>query len=130
MTIRTTAKHVGTGIAALALAGTAFTGSAHAEDVSAKAASDCPSGWLCVWSGTEYTGRMQRVQYDNADLSPHTVFATSTYSIFNNGKSCDVRLYGGKNYTNLLGTLKRGQKGSSATGSPLKILSNQWVNCS
>ncbi|MER7405067.1 peptidase inhibitor family I36 protein [Streptomyces sp. NPDC000070] len=123
MTVKRTAKRIGTGVAALALAGTAFSGSAHA------AASDCPSGWLCVWSGTQYSGWMQKVQYNNADLSQFTVFATDTDSIYNNGESCDVQLYGGKNYTNLIGTLERGRKLSSG-GTSLKILSNKWVNCS
>jgi hypothetical protein len=118
---------VGTGIAALALMGTVFAGSAHAEDLSTKASSDCPSGWFCVWAGTDYTGRMQKVQYNNADLSQYTVFSHAK-SAFNNGKSCDVELYGGKNYTNYLGTLKRGVKGPG-TGAEIKILSNKWVNC-
>ena len=95
----------------------------------AAASSDCPRGWLCVWLGENYTGRMQKVQYDNADLSMYTVFAGGFRSIFNNGNSCDVTLYGGKNYTNSLGTVERGVKGSSSS-TTLKALSNKWVNCS
>ncbi|MFF6874510.1 MULTISPECIES: peptidase inhibitor family I36 protein [unclassified Streptomyces] len=94
----------------------------------AAASGDCPKGWFCVWSGENYSGRMQKVQYDNADLSMHTVFANGFRSAFNNGNSCDVQVYGGKNYTNSLGTLKRGQKGSSDEVT-LKVLSNKWVNC-
>ena len=94
----------------------------------AAASSDCPKGWFCVWLGENYTGRMQKVQYDNADLSAYTVFAKGFRSAFNNGNSCDVRVYGGKNYTNDLGKLARGQKGSSDEQT-IKILSNKWVNC-
>ncbi|MEU9630102.1 peptidase inhibitor family I36 protein [Streptomyces luteogriseus] len=94
----------------------------------AAASGDCPEGWLCVWVGENYTGRMQKVQYDNADLSMHTVFANGFRSAFNNGNSCDVQVYGGKNYTKSLGTLKRGQKGSSDEVT-IKVLSNKWVNC-
>ncbi|MBT2675148.1 peptidase inhibitor family I36 protein [Streptomyces sp. ISL-14] len=129
MTIKTTAKRISVGIATLALAGTAFAGSAHAEDVSTKASSDCPKGWLCVWSGTNYTGRMQKVQYDNADLSQYTVFANGSLSVFNNGNSCDVKVYAGKNYTDLIQTVKRGDKHTGG-GVPVKVLSNKWVNCS
>ena len=130
MTIAMTAKRISIGTAALVLAGTAFAGTAHAEGgASAKASSDCPKGWLCVWSGTDYTGRMQKVQYDNADLSQYTVFANGSRSGFNNDNSCDVNIYAGKNYTDLITTVKRGTKGTDAT-SPVKILSNKWVNCS
>ncbi|MER5552553.1 peptidase inhibitor family I36 protein [Streptomyces sp. NPDC002793] len=93
------------------------------------ASSDCPKGWFCVWAGENYTGRMQKVQYDNANLSMYTVFANGFRSAFNNGNSCDVRVYSGKNYSGSLGTLARGEKGSSVDGDTLKILSNKWVNC-
>jgi hypothetical protein len=122
MTSTRTAKRIGVGIAALTLLGTGFTGSASA------ASSDCPPGWLCVWSGTDYTGRMQKVQYDNADLSPYTVFADGSLSGFNNGRNCDVNIYAGKNYTKFLSTVKRGDKGTGTT-TRVKILSNKWVNC-
>ncbi|MDQ0715696.1 hypothetical protein QFZ55_005148 [Streptomyces luteogriseus] len=127
MTIKTTAKRISVGVAALALAGTAFVGSAHAGNVSTKASSDCPSGWFCVWAGDDYKGQMQKVEGNNADLSRFTVFVHAR-SGFNNGKSCDVNLYGGKNYTDFLGTMKRGDKGPGP-GHEVKILSNKWVNC-
>lgn len=129
MTINTTLRHIGIGIASVAIASTAFAGTAHAEEVSTRASSDCPKGWLCVWSGDDYTGRMQKVQYDNADLSQYTVFANGSLSGFNNGNSCDVKIYAGKNYTDLITTVERGHKGTGAPN-PVKILSNKWVNCS
>ncbi|WP_338785448.1 peptidase inhibitor family I36 protein [Streptomyces sp. DG1A-41] len=33
------------------------TGVAGAAETAPQAASDCPSGWFCVWSGKNYTGR-------------------------------------------------------------------------
>jgi hypothetical protein len=128
MTIRTTLRRVSIAIASLAIASTALTSTAHAEDASTKAASDCPKGWLCVWKGDNYTGRMQKVQYDNADLSQYTVFANGSLSGFNNGNSCDVRIYAGKNHTDYITTVRRGDKGTGASA-PVKILSNKWVNC-
>ncbi|MFI7020104.1 peptidase inhibitor family I36 protein [Streptomyces sp. NPDC050164] len=127
MTNKTTARRIGTGFAALALAGTALTGSAHAEDVSTKAASDCPSGWFCVWAGEDYKGQMQKVEGNNADLSQFTVFVHHR-SNFNNGTSCDVMLYGDKNYKNPLGRTTRGDK-NPGIGREVKILSNKWINC-
>ncbi|WP_372350813.1 peptidase inhibitor family I36 protein [Streptomyces sp. KL116D] len=127
MIIKASAKRIGGGIAALVLAGTAFTSSAHAESFSATAASDCPPGWFCVWAGENYTAQMQKVEGNNTDLSRYTVFVHAR-SDFNNGRSCDVNLYGGKNYTNYLGTVKRGGKGAGV-GHEIKILSNKWVNC-
>lgn len=115
-------KRFGISIAVLALVGTGFTGTASA------ASSDCPEGWFCVWHGTDYTGRMQKVQYDNADLSQYTVFANGSLSGYNNGNNCDVNVYAGRNYTNLIATVKRGTKGTG-TSTRVKILSNKWVNC-
>lgn len=121
MTITRTISRLGVGIATLALAGTGFTGSASA------ASSDCPKGWLCVWEGQNYTGRMQKVEGNNADLSRFTVFANGYNSIYNNGRSCDFKAWKGKNYTGESGVIKRGVK---ATGPyTKKFLSNKWVNC-
>ncbi|MDQ0715695.1 hypothetical protein QFZ55_005147 [Streptomyces luteogriseus] len=128
MTISTTLRRIGVGIASLAVASTAFASTAHAEDASTKAASDCPSGWLCVWEGENYTGRMQKVEGNNADLSQYTVFANGYNSIYNNGKSCDFKAYLGKNYTGESGIVKRGTKSTGPYTK--KFLSNKWVNCS
>ncbi|MGW1295511.1 peptidase inhibitor family I36 protein [Streptomyces sp. NPDC002533] len=121
MTITKRAARLGVGIAALALVGTGFSGTASA------AASDCKPGWFCVWSDQNYTGRKQQVEGNNADLSPYTVFANGSLSGFNNGRSCDVNIYAGKNYTKFIATVKRGYKSTGTNR--VKILSNKWVNC-
>ncbi|MFF6785728.1 peptidase inhibitor family I36 protein [Streptomyces sp. NPDC012510] len=115
------AQRIGVGVAALALAGTGFSGSANA------APSDCPSGWYCVWSGQNYTGRMQKVEGDNADLTRFSVFQ-SFKSRFQNGKSCDFKWYSEKNYRGDSGVIKKGSKATWSTTHFIK--SNKWVNCS
>lgn len=35
-----------------------------AEASTSQAASDCPSGWFCLFDGTDFTGRMLRFQHD------------------------------------------------------------------
>ncbi|MCX4669367.1 peptidase inhibitor family I36 protein [Streptomyces sp. NBC_01381] len=135
MNITATRRTVGIGIASLALMGGSASGVAMASTgggaapagVEAKGASDCPKGWLCVWSGKNFTGRMQKVQYNNKDLSRFAVFAGGSWSGYNNGRKCDVALYAGKNYTKYIGTQPRGEKGNA--NHKLKILSNKWVNC-
>lgn len=129
MFITRTRRTIGTGIAALALVGGSATGVAVASggETGARGASDCPKGWLCVWSGKNFTGHMQKVQYDNKDLSRYSVFRNGAWSGFNNGRKCDVAVYAGKNYTNYIGTQPLGTKGTAPQ--KRKILSNKWVNC-
>ena len=131
MSITATRRTIGVGIASLALMGgsasgvaMASSGSPQGTGVEAKGASACPKGWLCVWSGKDFTGRMQKVQYNNKNLSG---FAGGAWSGYNHGRKCDVALYAGKNYTKYIGTQKRGTKGNA--DHKLKILSNKWVNC-
>jgi hypothetical protein len=106
------------------LAGTG--GTAGAAEASPQAASDCPSGWFCVWAGKNYTGRMQKVEGKNADLTGFVVFQ-GFKSWYNHGKSCDYKWYTKKNYSGDSGVLARGVKG---TGDAVWFQkSNQWVNC-
>lgn len=106
--------------------GSSFGARSADEGLTAQAAKDCPKGWLCVWSGKNYTGRMQKVAGNNKDLSRFTVFAKGSKSGYNHGASCDVKIYQGKNYKNLRSTVPRNYKNTGATE---KILSNKWVNC-
>lgn len=139
MAITTVRKLIGLGIASLALVGSASGTAAVADSGSAtsrssapetRAAADCPSGWFCVWPGRNYTGRMQKVEGDNADLSPHVVFNGRVLSYYNHGNNCDVTVYGAKNYSKTIRTVKRGAKATApAGGSPQTFLSNKWVNC-
>lgn len=50
------------------------TGTAGAAETAPQAASDCPSGWFCVWAGKNYTGRMHKVEGKNANLTGFVVF--------------------------------------------------------
>ncbi|MGW1192079.1 peptidase inhibitor family I36 protein [Streptomyces sp. NPDC002559] len=89
-------------------------GTVGATEVTPTAASDCQSGWHCVWSGENCTGRMQKVEENNANLTMHSVFQ-SFESSYQHGKSCDFRWYSGTNYTGSGGIIERGSK---LTGPP------------
>ncbi|MEU6772397.1 peptidase inhibitor family I36 protein [Streptomyces sp. NPDC046759] len=142
MAFTTTRKLIGIGIASLALLSSAASGVAVAvgdntpsragssAKPAIKAAADCPSGWFCVWSGRNYTGRMQKVQYDNSDLTQYSVFNGHVLSYYNHGQSCDVTIYSGKNYAGDSYTVERGAKGTAPSGrSAIAIRSDKWVNC-
>ncbi|WP_112466710.1 peptidase inhibitor family I36 protein [Streptomyces triticisoli] len=106
------------------LAGSA--GAVSAAEVAPQAASDCPSGWFCVWSGKNYTGRMQKVAGTNADLTKYPVFQ-SFKSWYNHGKSCDFKWYAKKNHKGSSGVVPRGYKTTDSASHYIK--SNKWVNC-
>jgi hypothetical protein len=53
---------------------------AHAADVTPSLLSDCPSGYFCVWSGTNYTGTIQRFAATNAY---RTISLSATKSYYN-----------------------------------------------
>ena len=136
-----TRKLIGIGIASLTLLGSTTSVAVAAGNSTASeagttsraavtAAADCPSSWFCVWSGRNYTGRMQKVRYDNKDLSQYSVFNGRVLSYYNHGKSCDVTIYSGKNYHGDSYIIDRGAKDTAPSGaSALRILSNKWVNC-
>ncbi|MFE9172507.1 peptidase inhibitor family I36 protein [Streptomyces kebangsaanensis] len=106
------------------LAGSA--GAVSAAEAAPQAASDCPSGWFCVWSGKNYTGHMQKVAGTNADLTKFAVFQDFK-SWYNHGKSCDYKWYAKKNHQGTSGVIARGAKGTGDTRWYQK--SNKWVNC-
>ncbi|MFI8896094.1 peptidase inhibitor family I36 protein [Streptomyces paradoxus] len=101
-------------------------GTAGAAQAAPQAASDCPSGWFCVWAGKNYTGRMQKVEGRNADLTGFVVFQ-GFKSWYNHGRSCDYKWYGEKNFRGNSDVLPRGNKGTGDT--VWSQGSNQWVNC-
>ncbi|MFI1168633.1 peptidase inhibitor family I36 protein [Streptomyces sp. NPDC020801] len=106
------------------LAGSA--GAASAAQFTPQAASDCPSGYFCVWSGQNYTGHRQQVAGSNADLTKYSVFQ-SFKSWYNHGASCDFKWYSAKNYGGSSGIIPRGFKTSDSASHYIK--SNTWVNC-
>ncbi|PZG71095.1 hypothetical protein C1I97_38340 [Streptomyces sp. NTH33] len=106
------------------LAGSA--GAVSAAEATPQAASACPSGWFCVWSGKNYTGHMQKVAGKNADLTKYSVFQNFK-SWYNHGKSCDYKWYVKKNHKGASGVIPRGAKGTGDRHWYQK--SNKWVNC-
>jgi hypothetical protein len=106
------------------LAGSA--GAASAAQAVPQAASACPSGWFCVWSGQNYTGHMQKVAGNNPDLTKFSVFQDFR-SYYNHGKSCDFEGFSKKNYHGSSGVAPRGDRGTDST--PGWVKSNKWVNC-
>ncbi|MFF5446405.1 peptidase inhibitor family I36 protein [Streptomyces sp. NPDC012888] len=106
------------------LAGTA--GTAGAAPAAPQAPSDCPSGYFCVWSGQNYTGRRQQVAGSNDDLTRFVVFQNFK-SWYNRGASCDFKWYSEKNRGGSSGIVARGYKESGSASRYIK--SNTWVNC-
>ncbi|MEV7439942.1 peptidase inhibitor family I36 protein [Streptomyces sp. NPDC091204] len=90
------------------------------------AASDCPSGYFCVWSGSNYTGQRQQVAGTNASLTQYAVFQNFK-SWYNHGASCDFKAYSGTNYSGSSTIVAKGAKGSGSQSYYFK--SNNWVNC-
>lgn len=94
------------------------------------AKSDCPSGALCVWTGTNFTGTMGKVFGDNNDLTMYYAF-NNAKSVYNNGNSCDVTIYTGTNHSGYRITVYRGDAFSMSSSSVFynDIASNNWENC-
>ncbi|UQA93501.1 peptidase inhibitor family I36 protein [Streptomyces halobius] len=140
MTITATRRRIGIGVAALALAGTGIGSTAYAAGngssaagkaetgVTAKGAGACPKGYLCVWPKKNYKGRMQKVAGNNRDLARFGgAFGSRIYSVYNHGRSCDVKVWAGKNYTGKSRVYKKGTKFVDPDGGV--IHSNKWINC-
>ncbi|MGW5653354.1 peptidase inhibitor family I36 protein [Streptomyces humi] len=100
------------------------------------AASDCPSGSLCVWDQINYTGN--RCSWSNADSDWTSGTVTCSWaddrnvkSVYNHGTSSSyegVGLYSGAGYSGYLGCIGQGVKGPGVSGSPgLKVLSHKWL---
>ncbi|MGW1894695.1 peptidase inhibitor family I36 protein [Streptomyces sp. NPDC002004] len=106
------------------LAGSA--GAAGAAQAAPQSASDCPSGYFCVWSGQNYTGHRQQVAGSNKDLTQYPVFQ-SFKSWYNHGTSCDFKWFSAKNYGGSSGIIPKGYKTSDSASHYIK--SNTWVNC-
>jgi hypothetical protein len=100
------------------------------------AASDCPSGSLCVWDQINYTGN--RCSWSNADSDWTSGSVTCSWaddrnvkSVYNHGTSSSyegVGLYSGAGYSGYLGCIGQGVKGPGVSGGPgLKVLSHKWL---
>ncbi|MEU6484193.1 peptidase inhibitor family I36 protein [Streptomyces sp. NPDC046887] len=80
----------------------------------------------CVWSGQNYTGRMQKVEGDNRNLTQFAVFL-SFKSWYNHGASCDFKWYSLRNHGGDSGVIARGHR--KTDNASHYIESNKWVNC-
>ncbi|MEU1871849.1 hypothetical protein RKD37_003911 [Streptomyces ambofaciens] len=90
------------GAAALAGLGIAAT----ATPASA-AWSDCDSGALCAYLSDNGGGTPGQVFGDNSNLLQYNKF-NNAESVYNNGNSCDVRIYNATGYTGSYWVLERG----------------------
>ncbi|MBB4789507.1 peptidase inhibitor family I36 protein [Streptomyces nodosus] len=119
-------------MAVTALLGVAALGGAVVAPTAASAApSDCPSTYLCAYWLPSYTNAsghgVQKVREDNPDLTMYANFYNAQGgSLYNNGGSCNVTVYGAKNYGAPAYNLNRGT-GWTTIGSNLPhIESNKW----
>ncbi|SNB88637.1 MULTISPECIES: peptidase inhibitor family I36 protein [unclassified Streptomyces] len=96
------------------------------------AKSDCSSGALCAWLSSSYAGTPGQVWGNNTNLRQYDKF-NNAGSVYNNGNSCDVRIYTLMGYEGRTHLLKRGASisglrthfsdGRFGSG----IASNTWV---
>lgn len=95
------------------------------------AQSDCSAGALCAYLATDYAGDPGEVYGDNSDLRQYEKF-NNAKSAYNNGNSCDVRIYTLLGYEGSSYLLKRGTGIGDLTtfnGGQFEygIAANKWV---
>ncbi|NLU66786.1 peptidase inhibitor family I36 protein [Streptomyces sp. HNM0574] len=117
-------KGIATAAATLVVAGGAAVGTTGTAQA---AKSDCPKGYLCSWSTTHFKGKPGKVSGNNANLRKYHKFATSR-SIYNNGKSCSVKVWAGTGMSGKSVTIKRGYQFHDTKNSVLRngAGSNRW----
>ncbi len=107
---------------ALAAAGTVATaGTSHASW------SECPAGALCAYLGTNGSGAPGKVYNDNSNLLQYNKF-NNAESLYNNGNSCNVRIFSGTGYTGSNYVLSRGWTNPTLSGTVYwhNVASNDW----
>ncbi|MFB7083854.1 peptidase inhibitor family I36 protein [Streptomyces sp. NPDC056296] len=97
-------KKIAAVLGAAALAG---LGIAATATPASAAYSDCSSGALCAYLGDHGAGDPGEVFGDNRDLLQYSKF-NNAESLYNNGNSCNVRIYNGLNYSGDSYVLPRG----------------------
>lgn len=92
----------GTALAAGVLLGTAAPANA--------AWADCPKGYLCAYLGTSGNGGSPgKVAGNNTNTTQYAKFRYAD-SAWNNGNSCNVRIFSERNYTGSYWTISRGAR--------------------
>ncbi|MER5433761.1 peptidase inhibitor family I36 protein [Streptomyces sp. NPDC002588] len=91
------------------------------------ALSDCPSGALCAYLGVNGSGDPGVVYADNSNLLQYNKF-NNAESLYNNGNSCNVRIYSGLGYTGSSYVLARGYYNGSLANTVWwhNVASNDW----
>ncbi|MDR6975058.1 hypothetical protein J2X68_001742 [Streptomyces sp. 3330] len=91
------------------------------------ALSDCPSGGLCAYLGVNGSGDPGVVYGDNTNLLQYNKF-NNAESLYNNGNSCNVRIYSGTGYTGSSYVLSRGYYNGSLANTVYwhNVASNNW----
>lgn len=71
----------------------------------------CPHGYICFWTGANYTGDMGKLKDRNANWStfkhaacPNGTWSGCASSVYNNGDNCQAQLWNSVNYKNAQGT--------------------------
>ncbi|MBE8474358.1 peptidase inhibitor family I36 protein [Streptomyces justiciae] len=120
--------------AAIGAAALAGLGVAATATPASAAYSDCSSGALCAYLSDNGVGDPGEVFGDNSNLLQYNKF-NNAESVYNNGNSCDVRIYDQTGYTGDSFVLHRGyvinnldayENGDFADD----LASNKWINCS
>ncbi|WP_327348968.1 peptidase inhibitor family I36 protein [Streptomyces europaeiscabiei] len=90
---------------------------------------DCDSGALCAWDKDDYMGVRGQVFGDNSNLLQYYAFDNAE-SVFNNGNSCNVRIWNRLNETGNYMTLGRGASyydlDARSDGFADNLASNDW----
>jgi hypothetical protein len=88
---------------------------------------DCPAGALCAWLGEWGTYARGQVYQNNSNLLQYNTF-NNAESIWNNGNSCNVRVYNGTNYSGSSYVLQRGYGTGVLYGTAYyhDVASNRW----
>ncbi len=119
-------------IAVTAAVGIAALGGALMAPATASATpSDCPSGALCAYFLTGYTNStghpVAPVYENNTDLTMYVNYYDARGgSLWNHGSSCNVTVYGAKNYGAPAYNLNRGTGWSTISANLPHIESNKW----
>lgn len=108
----------------------ALTGAGMATASGEAVADTCPSGAVCAYAATNWSGTAYDVYQDNTSLTAYYGW-THAESIYNNGKSCNVYIYSGTNYGGSRYPLNRGTGWKSISGSAIwhHAYSNKWYGC-
>ncbi|MEO6471616.1 MAG: peptidase inhibitor family I36 protein [Aeromicrobium sp.] len=85
---------------------------ANASGASTNSLSSCPSGYLCLWSGTSYTGTIQKF---SSTGSYHAITLPTTGSLYNN-RTKRSNVYEGSGGSGVWACFNPGAKNAALSG--------------